>query len=166
LWGALLAFSLLLGVAGFVNWRAEVASTPSSSEGLELAEPEAADETPLPDGFVPDLPPVPTLPADFRPPSRSADTSEDARLTQLSAEMRLLQQARTMLTEDTAGALALLDQHREHYPQGALSEEREAYALEALVRLRQMDRAERRYLDFRGNYPESTFIPRLERLMQ
>ncbi len=151
-------------MAGFVNWRTEVSVT--SSEALDLTELEATDEAPVPNGFVPDLPSVPTLPPNFRPPSRSADTTEDARLAQLSAEMRLLRQARSMLADDTAGALSLLDQHREHYPQGALTEEREACALEALVRLRQMDRAERRYLDFRNNYPGSTFIPRLERLMQ
>lgn len=165
-WGALLAFSLAVGVAGFVNWRAEMARMASSNGGLELAPELGAPDEPEQDGFVPNLPPVPTLPPNFRPPSRTAEASEDARHARLSAEMRLLQQARAILTEDTVGALGLLDQHREHYPDGALAEEREAYALEALVRLRQSDRAERRYLDFRANYPQSAFIPRLERIMQ
>lgn len=163
-WGALLAFSLAVGIAGFVKWRAEMASLASSNGGLELVE--AEPDEPEQDGFVPNLPLVPTLPPNFRPPSRTSEASADARQARLSAEMRLLQQARAILSEDAVGALGLLDQHREHYPDGALAEEREAYALEALVRLRQNDRAERRYLDFRTNYPQSAFIPRLERIMQ
>ncbi len=167
IWGSLLVVSLLAGVIAFAEWveRGDAAPEPSAL-ALERQEPHGAD-APLPEGFVPNLPPVPTLTPGARPSrSATAEATTDERLDQLAGEMRLMQEARGLLVSDAAGALALLDQHRQRYPQGALAEEREVYALEALLQLGQADQAERRYLEFREDYPTSSFLPRLERAME
>lgn len=173
LWGVLLAVALLGAVVGLADWlgRGEAEPAPESlaldQPGMPFGPSEGPAPPPLPDGFVPDLPPVPTLAPGARP-SRSATTeaTDDERLDQLAGEMRLMQEARAVLESDPTGALTLLEQHRQRYPQGALAEEREVYAIEALVLLRHTDQVERRYLEFRHDFPDSEFTARLERMMQ
>lgn len=173
-WGAVLALALAFAVVGVAQWvgSGEAGSAP---EPLALDQPgmpfgpdeEAPAPPPLPEGFVPDLPDVPTLPEGARPARSAAEgAGDDARLDQLAGEMRLVREARDLLERDPTAALSLLDQHRHRYPQGVLREEREVYAIEALLLLRQTDQVERRYLEFREDFPASTFLPRLERLMQ
>ncbi|MDQ3033489.1 MAG: hypothetical protein M3Y87_13805 [Myxococcota bacterium] len=179
IWGSLLVVSLLGGVIAFTQWveRGDAAAPP---EPLALDQPgmpfgpaeDLPSAPPLPDGFVPDLPPVPTLASGARPSrGAGAQATDDERLDELAAEMRLLQEARGILgavesDRDPAAALALLDQHRQRYPQGALAEEREVYSIEALLLLGQDDQVERRFVEFREDYPDSTFLERLERAMQ
>ncbi|MCC6872995.1 MAG: hypothetical protein IT378_01705 [Sandaracinaceae bacterium] len=116
------------------------------------------------DDFVPDLPEVPDLAT--QPPPAAPPTGDDPRLRQLGAEMRLLSRAREQLAEHPAEALSLLDQHRRLHADGVLREEREAFAIEALLALERADEAERRYYDFRRAFPQSDFTSRLERAMQ
>lgn len=167
IWGALLVVSLAAGIIGFAQWRAEGGGEPAPP-ALRLDDPLPQGEAPpvpdLPPGFVPDLPAVPTLPAGThvggaRDPEASADD-------ELAGEMRLVSEARRMLEEDPAGALSLLDQHRTRFPQGALREEREAYAIEAMIALEHTAEVERRYLEFRHDFPTSAFLPRLAQLMR
>ena len=125
----------------------------------------------LPVGFVPDLPEVPTLPEGTHVPradesAREAEASpDDERLAALGSEMRLVRDARDSLERDPTQALALLEQHRARFPDGALAEEREAYAIQALAVLGRTTEVERRYLDFRADHPGSSFLPTLERLL-
>jgi hypothetical protein len=170
LWGAFLAIALLGAVVGVVEWldSGEAGPPPQPLElgqpGMPLGPPPVP---PLPEGFVPDLPPVPTLPPGARPSRGAAEgATDDERLDQLAGEMRLMQEARAALEHDPTGALTLLEQHRQRYPRGALSEEREVYAIEALVVLGHTEEVERRYLEFRSDFPDSTFTERLERVMQ
>jgi len=107
---------------------------------------------------VPPLPTIPTLPAHTslaRAHGSAASAAEAG--DDLSAEMRLLSEARSSLAEDPAEALALLDQHRERYARGVLREEREAYAILLLRRLDRAEDAERRLVDFRMDFPNSNF---------
>lgn len=107
---------------------------------------------------APPLPAVPTLPADAslaRGHGTAASAAEAG--DDLSAEMRLLGEARASLAEDPAQALALLEQHRERFPHGLLREEREAYSILLLARLDRVADAERRLVDFRMDFPGSSF---------
>lgn len=177
LWGVLLALALLGAVIGIAQW-VERGGTEDAPEPLRLGDPgmplgDPLDPLPSPDlpaDFVPDLPAVPTLPPGARartPPARDreGEQTEDGRLGDLAAEMRLVGEARALAATDPSGALQLLDQHRARFPRGALREEREVYAIEALVGIAHTDEAERRYHEFRADFPESTFLARLERAM-
>lgn len=124
-------------------------------------EPEPAPETL---GPVPALPTVPDL-ATEPPPARPTG-DEDPRLAALGVEMRYLSRARELLADHPAEALSVLEQHRRGHPQGVLREEREAFAIEALVTLGQRDAAERRYYDFRRDFPASDFAARLATLLR
>ena len=133
--------------------------------GTPLGEP-LPREPDLPSDFVPDLPTVPTLPEGIHVAHAHAEGGGDGELgDDLSAEMRLLAEARLTLREDPAAALLLLDQHRERFPAGALGEERDAYTILALHALARTTDVERRYIDFRAHYAASAFIPILERAL-
>jgi len=80
--------------------------------------------------------------------------------------MRHLSRARELLADHPAEALGILEQHRRQFPQGGLSEEREAFAIEALVALGRTDLAERRYYDFVRDYPSSELAGRLGTLLR
>lgn len=174
MWGALLVFSVATAAVGFFEWieRGDAAPPPDpltlDQPGMPFGPPgESEDAAPLPEGFVPDLPAVPTLPQGKRPSrAEPAAAGDDARLDELAGEMRLVQEARSIVASQPAAALSLLDQHRQRYPQGALREEREAYAIEALHALGRTDEVERRYLEFREDFPDSALRERLDRLLQ
>lgn len=140
--------------------------TPETSNevgGLEIAAAPAA-ETDLDPELRPELPAVPNLatePPPPRPPAR-----DDPRMQQLGAEMRYLARARDLVSEHPSEALGVLRDHRQEYPQGVLREEREAYTVEALLALEHVAEAERRYYEFRRDFPESDFTERLQEMMQ
>ncbi len=107
---------------------------------------------------APPLPTVPVLPdGTSLARAHGGEASAAEAGDDLSAEMRLLSEARASLAEDPAEALALLDQHRERYPRGVLREEREAYSILLLRRLDRGEDAERRLVDFRLDFPDSNF---------
>lgn len=140
---------------------AEPAPMRLGDPGLPLSDPEPAARE-LPPDFVPNLPAVPTLPEGTHVAHAHGEGAADDDVgDDLSAEMRLLSEARRELPEDPATALVLLDQHRDRYPRGALAEEREAYTILALHALGRAHDVERRYVDFRGDYPTSSFLPTL-----
>lgn len=108
--------------------------------------------------FVPNLPAVPDLARDraTRPPRAEADPASDA----LAQEMRLVHEARVQLEHDPAAALDLLEQHRQRFPEGALAEEREAYAILAMVMTDQPEgEIERRFVDLVADHPGTSFAP-------
>lgn len=115
--------------------------------------------------LVPNLPEVPDL-ATQPPPAAATPEEDDPRFAQLGGEMRYLSRARELLEEHPAEALGVLEQHRRTHPNGILREEREAFAIEALVSLDHPAEAERRYYDFLATYPSSNFTTRLRTLMR
>ncbi|UJR84985.1 hypothetical protein [Sandaracinus amylolyticus] len=172
IWGGLLVASLATAVVGLVDWLSSGDADPAP-EPLALDQPgmpfgpsgePPPGEPPLPEGFVPNLPAVPTLAPGARPERASAEG--EGRLSDLAAEMRLVQEARGMIATEPAVALSLLDQHRARFPEGALREEREVYAIEALAALGRTDEVERRYLEFREDFPESSLTERLQRVVE
>jgi hypothetical protein len=163
---ALIAIAVL--AAGGIGGE-ETAEPPAlrlGDPGMPLEE-HATPARELPAGFVPNLPAVPTLPPGAHASrAHAAGAGDDAVGDDLSAEMRLLSEARVELGDDDATAcLALLDQHRERFPAGALAEERDAYTILALHELHRDPEVERRYVDFRADYPDSSFRDRLARAL-
>lgn len=161
---ALLVLLVLIGGSMHGEETEEPPAMRLGEPGMPLAEHEGPTKE-LPADFVPDLPAVPTLPPGAHVGRRTAaPASDDERGDDLSAEMRLLSEARAELgDEDAASCLTLLEQHRERFPTGAFVEEREAYTILALHALARDEEVERRYVDFRQDYPESTFTSTLER---
>lgn len=131
--------------------------------GVEIVERPPGRSKAGPD-YVPQLPEVPDL-ATQPPPPPADPGDEDPRFAQLGVEMRILSRARELLGAHPSEALGVLEQHRRHHPSGALAEEREAFAIEALLALEHVDEAERRYYDFLARYPHSDFESRLREMM-
>jgi hypothetical protein len=80
-------------------------------------------------------------------------------------ELQLLQQAQDALARSPARALDLAEDHARHYPNGALAQEREVLAVDALLRLGRRGQAEARAERFRAAHPGSSQVRRLERLL-
>lgn len=160
----LLAIVILVGGSIGGDETEEPPAMRLGEPGMPLAEHDAPSKE-LPADFVPNLPAVPVLPPGVHVShAHGASAGDDERGDDLSAEMRLLSQARDELADDDAAScLTLLDQHRERFPTGALSEDRDAYTILALHALGRDQEVERRYLDFRTDYPESTFNDTLSR---
>jgi len=139
------------------------AEVPTGS--IEFVEPESTPQgrSRADDGYVPSLPAVPDL-AHEPPPERVE--SDDPRMRTLVAEMRMLSRARQLLGEHPAEALGVIEQHRRQYPGGVLREERESFAIEALLALEHPAEAERRYYDFLSHFPNSEHREHLRRAMQ
>jgi hypothetical protein len=71
------------------------------------------------------------------------------------SEPVLLEQARKALASAPAAALALTNEHAARFPHGALAQEREVIAIEALRRLHRSAEAESRSAAFAKAYPGS-----------
>lgn len=71
------------------------------------------------------------------------------------SEAALLNQAQQALKSDPRRALELTRRHKQLYPQGNLSQEREVIAIEALARLDKTSSAQERAEAFSEKYPES-----------
>jgi len=92
-----------------------------------------------------------------RPPSASEALAE---------ESRLLGRAQSALTAgDGRGALRWVERHARRFPKGALAEERERLAIEALVVLGRRADAEKRASLFRRRFPRSVQWPRIRELL-
>jgi hypothetical protein len=105
----------------------------------------------LPTVDMKDLPSVPSVVTDAGAPRSGAD---------LAAERALLDVARTALGRgDGANALSTCDDHARKFPRGALAEEREAIAVQALVLEHHGEDARVRAERFRKSHPRSILLP-------
>ncbi len=129
----------------------------------------APESTPLasPPGVVTESAPVaiedppeqaPAPPRVVEPPSSAPAPSEKPAAKPAPAgpsEAALLRQAQAQLKSDPARALNLTREHRRRFPSGALAQEREVIAIEALSRLGRKSEAGVRADDFQKSYPGS-----------
>jgi hypothetical protein len=81
------------------------------------------------------------------------------------SETELLDAAQRALGGDPAMALRLCGDHARHHPGGALAQEREVIAIDALVRLGRRGEAEARAARFRQQHPGSGHLRRLDVLL-
>ncbi|MGO9833752.1 MAG: hypothetical protein ACLP1X_06015 [Polyangiaceae bacterium] len=80
-------------------------------------------------------------------------------------EFSLLEQAQRALHGDPQGALDLTDRDAREYPSGALAQEREVIAIEALVQLGRAGEARVRGRSFFQAFPGSAHAPRIAALL-
>ena len=78
------------------------------------------------------------------------------------SEAALLDQARRALKTNPARALSLTRTHKRLYPNGALTQEREVIAIDALKRLDQTARAKQKADRFSEQYPESAHQKKID----
>jgi hypothetical protein len=77
-------------------------------------------------------------------------------------EFRLLRAARQAVGDRPERALALTDEHAQRFPSGMLGQEREAIAIEALVKLGREAQAKARARSFVAAHPSSPYRSRIE----
>ena len=80
------------------------------------------------------------------------------------SELSLLKRAREATQSNPAQALALSSEHAKLYPGGALEQEREVIAIDALLRLGRRTEAAKRAGQFQERYPGSAHARRLSTL--
>ncbi len=161
--------------------RVGLANEPLRSARLSMHEPEVQPATRAPVAIVaprplvvssnepahlPEPAPLPEPPsaAQLDPPSRvpvpASETSETS-----ETEVSYLRRARAALKSDPAQALQLANGHPSRFPHGALDQEREIVAIDALVRLGRRSESRARANAFRARYPSSAHLTRLETLV-
>jgi hypothetical protein len=91
-------------------------------------------------------------------PNASRDVSPVESKSALREEsLAVLEIRRTLRAGDANGALRLLEQARQHFPRGALSQEREALSIEALAKSGAHDAAARQADAFLRAHPKSPY---------
>ncbi len=105
-----------------------------------------------------------TIPAPASTPTPAATpTASAASESQLSAERRILDQARAALAQgDPQRALDRLARHRRSFPDAMLGEERDAMQVQALVKLGRLDEARVTADALRRRAPGSLFLPMVD----
>ena len=89
------------------------------------------------------------------PPPPAVDRDAD-----LARELALIDTAQSALARnDTPGALDALSKHANAFPNGRLAEQREALAIQTLVRAGRPSEANARASRFQKKYPRSLFLP-------
>ena len=122
-----------------------VPAAPSVSAPSQPQEPETTAEEPSASAA-----PEPVKPA----PTASKGPSE----------AELLRRAQQLVQTNPAQALALTREHQRRFPNGALSQEREVIAIEALKKLGNEKAAKEKSGEFEKSYPGSAHIPKVETL--
>jgi hypothetical protein len=145
------ASALLAGRMSSIARNASVVVVPSAASSVVVATAHgpAAD------------PPVAATPATAHTAAEAAPTvaphrSASSTTWHFYAEQELLDRARTLLLEgEPAAALKAIDVHRRRFPQGVLSEERDALQIEALGSAGRTDEGCRAARAFHGAHPGS-----------
>ena len=97
------------------------------------------------------------------PPPAESPAPIDPR--RLAAEVALLDRARTALGSDAAAALAILDEYKHAFADGALTAEADVLAIEALIAHGERAAAAERAQTFLATYPRSPLTKRVKSLL-
>jgi hypothetical protein len=148
------------------------APEPASMTAPVATHTPAPAVTPVPEPEVTPVAPSPrtsAVPAPRVPRPRASETPAPAAAAEgasVDEELTLLESAYQALRRgDAAGALAEAERHAARFPAGALAQEREVLAIDALVRMGRRAEAERRAEAFRARYPTSTHGVRIQNLL-
>jgi hypothetical protein len=126
----------------------ERAAAPAPSVRRRKVDPELSTPEPAPSAVEP---PVPVSPPDAA--------------SRLREEALLVRSAERLLGSDPARALALTEERRRRFPAGALDQEADVVAIEALLKLGRRDAAAARASRFEARYPGSVHARRLRALI-
>jgi hypothetical protein len=94
------------------------------------------------------------------PPAAPADAA-----SRLREEALLVRNAERLLGSDPAAALRLTEERRQRFPGGALGQEAEVVAIDALLRLGRRDAAVRRARAFEASHKDSLYARRIHALV-
>jgi hypothetical protein len=113
---------------------------------------------------------VPNPPVLRSPPANLGSSRPDSAPTPTpelgsAVELGLVGRAQAALETDAVRALALASDHERKFPTGALVQEREVIAIDALVRLGRLPDAEARAARFRERFPASVHARRVDVLL-
>jgi hypothetical protein len=100
-------------------------------------------------------PPSTTIDLDDVAVAARPRASGSASVASAPSEVALLDQARASLVSNPSSALALTEEHRRRFPKGALSQEREVIAIEALKKLGRGSEAKKRGDTFSAENPDT-----------
>jgi len=106
----------------------------------------------------------PSSPAPSRAPSGPVASSGSLPDATATEELTLLERATHALGSNPQAALEATEEHARRFPAGALSQEREFVAIEALEALGRTAEANARIDRFRARFPGSAHLRRLEQL--
>jgi hypothetical protein len=132
-----------------------------SSDSLAAVLSGTRSPPPAPTSIPADPVPVPEPSQQFaNPPAPSAEGAGGT-----AAEVSLLESAEDALSSSPELALSLADRHAARFPHGALAQEREVIAIEALLRLGRVEAARGRAERFYRSFPQSAHRTRIENLL-
>jgi hypothetical protein len=97
---------------------------------------------------------------------RDAGSAAGLSVGSLSDELQLLGRARRLVASDPARALELTAEHTQRFPDGLLEQEREALAIDALLRLDRKNLASARAKRFLNSHPGSAHAVRLSEMLE
>jgi hypothetical protein len=147
-----------LAVVGAVVGGAIWLTSERTPPGVPVATPPSAPVASPPPAEAPapaaEPPPVVHAPSAVNPPASPKASGP--------SEAALLQQAQAALRRDPARSLALTHEHRRRFPKGALAQEREVIAIDALSRLGRSGEAGKRAEEFGKEYPGSAHQKKVE----
>jgi hypothetical protein len=157
-WLVVLAFAVG-GVAGAgVTWLAKPPVERIVEKRVEV--PTVVTVTVTVPASVPVTPPVPSSTASIAPSPATTLAAAAPSGGSSADERNLIDAMRTALKSgDPAGALGFVAAHEKRFPAGAFTEEREAYAVQALSRSGRVAEAKARGARFRKRYPSSLLLP-------
>lgn len=167
-WRTVLLIAAAVGAAGLAaagaglygqNDAAERLPAPGKASSTAVT-PLAVGGALLPLERANDAPPEPAPQAPAAPQgSVGTDSARSLSLKQYATELSLLEPARSSISRgDYAAALSALSQHRREFPNGQLSQEREALRVRALWGLGQKPAALAAASAFRKRYPRSALL--------
>jgi hypothetical protein len=172
-WGAWMAGGIVSGVAIWSITRGTPdpsSASPPHRAAVESPAAQALDEappltTPSPPA-EPAVDPGPEpAPAVAEPPAAGQAAAQPQRRSKAAAsglpEAELLRKAQALLSEDPSRALALTREHEQRFQRGALAQEREVIAIEALKRLGLARAASDRAAEFEKRYRGSVHQSRV-----
>jgi hypothetical protein len=160
----LAAASLAVGAVGASWWLGSARPEPTRPPAHEVQVREAAPVPSItaPTPFRPEVEPL------VAPPPSEPVRKRAARTERVEApvpdELTLIREAQALRTAPSQ-ALGVLAQHRKHYPDGVLAQEREVLAVEALLGAGRRKEADARANSFIKAHPSSVHVARLRTLL-
>jgi hypothetical protein len=159
---AAVAAALIGGAVLVANLNQEVPSEVPAARPLPAVENREAprEEAKTTPSIAAPTPAVET--ASATPSAAERPATRPAARSAAELEVELLERARGSLASNPAHALSLTSEHKLRFPGGALAQEREVIAIEALKRLGRSDQASLRADEFAKNYPGSAHRRKLD----
>ena len=162
---------LALGLAGlaaaaWIRWHGPLPHGPQVTDRNRIISEQSPNPLPsaAPTAEGPSAPVVPAAASDSDLVTAASPAVQ--RVDRGAPELTLLDAARKATRSgDFAAALSVLREHEQRFPRGHLIEEREALKVKALFGLGRDDEAKQAAEVFRRHFPQSVFLPSVNRMM-